>query len=153
MLSETRGPWGALSPAIWSPQHVPVMGLPRRGLLRPLTRMGSGTRKNGGGLGDVGGQSGGGGSGFLKYPKRNPFGQAEFIEAVLERRVVLEGKPRSFSTSLGPGDHLAIMEAEATYVSVACLLRGQAPPVLSVSSCSVPCGVDTGHHVGPEEGM
>ena len=30
---------------------------------------------------------------FLKSPERNPFGQAEFVEAVLERRVVLEGKP------------------------------------------------------------
>ena len=53
-------PGGTLSPAIWSPQHVPVMGLHRRGLLRPLTRMGSGTREKGrgdmgGGAGEVGG--------------------------------------------------------------------------------------------------
>ena len=39
------------------------------------------------------------GSVFLKSPRRNPFGQAEFAEAALERRVVLVGKPRSFSTS------------------------------------------------------
>lgn len=64
---------------------------------------------------------------FLKSPERNPLGQAEFVEAVLERRVVLEGKPRSFSASLGPGGHFAIMEAKATS-SVACFLQGQAPP-------------------------
>lgn len=79
---------------------------------------------------------------FLKSRERNPFGQAEFVEAVLERRVVLEGKPRSFSTSLGPGDHLTIMEAEATFVSVACLLRGQAPPVLSLVLL---CALWSGH--------
>lgn len=68
---------------------------------------------------------------FLKSPERNPFGQAEFVEAVLERRVVLEGKPRSFSASLGPGGHFTIMEAKATSFSVACFLQGQAPPILS----------------------
>lgn len=88
------------------------------------------------------GDRGRGWSVFLKSPERNPFGQAEFVDAVLERRVVLEGKPRSFSTSLRPGDHLAIMEAEAAYVSVACLLRGQAPPALSLVLL---CALWSGH--------
>ena len=58
-------PGGTLSPAIWSPQHVLVMGLHRRGLLRLLTRMGSGTREKG--HGDFGG-AGEGGGGVSEVP-------------------------------------------------------------------------------------
>lgn len=36
-LSETRRHLGTLRPAIWSPQHLPVIGPQRRGLLRTGT--------------------------------------------------------------------------------------------------------------------
>ena len=129
MLSETRGLWGDPKPSDLVSPACPSNGSLSEGVAEATDSDGQwhpgegtwGLRRGGGG-----------GVVFLKSPERNPFDQAEFVEAVLERRVVLEGKPRSFSTSLGPGDHLAIMEAKATYFSVACFLQGQAPPILSL---------------------
>ena len=91
MLSETRGPWGDPKPSDLVSPACPSSGSSSEGVAEATDSDGQWHQ----GEGTWG--HGGGGRGrwvavFLKSPERNPFGQAEFVEAVLERRVVLEGK-------------------------------------------------------------